>query len=134
MGASLLAAAEAATALVTSQWEPAPSQWEGCDFPLGSLRLPTGKAATSQWELRKSHWEIPLGAFRAASGTFNERLEKRVGARGERLVVGRVAARAARRPSPSPTRRREWEARHYRARATSCGVPSYYVIRKKRGC
>ena len=76
MGASLLAAAEAATALVTSQWEPAPSQWEGCDFPLGSLRLPTGKAATSQWELRKSHWEIPLGAFRAASGTFNERLEK----------------------------------------------------------
>jgi hypothetical protein len=29
-----------------------------------------------------------------------------------------------RRPSPSPTRRREWEARHYRARATSCGVPS----------
>ena len=26
---------------------------------------------------------------------------------------------------PSPTRRREWEARHYRARATSCGVPSY---------
>jgi hypothetical protein len=25
---------------------------------------------------------------------------------------------------PPPTRRREWEARHYRARATSCGVPS----------
>ena len=31
----------------------------------------------------------------------------RLGARGARLVVGRVAARAARRPSPSPTRRRE---------------------------
>jgi len=53
--------------------------------------------------------------------------EKRVGARGERFVVGRGAARAARRPSPSPTRRREWEARHYRARATSCGVPSYLL-------
>ena len=64
--------------------------------------FPTGKAgaATSQRELRKSHWEIPLGAFRAASGTFKERLEKRVGARGERLVVGRVATRAARRPWP----------------------------------
>ena len=97
MGASLLAAAEAATALVTSQWEPAPSHWEGCDFPVGASQIPLGN---------------PLGAFRAASGTFNERLEKRVGARGERLVVGRVAARAARRPSPSPTRRREWEARH----------------------
>ena len=117
MGASLLAAAEAATALVTSQWEPAPSQWEGCDFPLGSLRLPTGKAATSQWELRKSHWEIPLGAFRAASGTFNERLEKRVGARGARLAhpTGTLAFGEA--PSPGPTRRREapsacshWEA------------------------
>ena len=116
MGASLLAAAEAATALVASQWEPAPSHWEVGDF--------------SQWQLRKSHWEIPLGAFRAASGTFNERLEKRVGARGERLVVGRVAARAARRPSPSPTRRREWEARHYRARATSCGVPSYLLCKE----
>jgi hypothetical protein len=64
--------------------------------------FPTGKAgaATSQRELRKSHWEIPLGAFRAASGTFKERLEKRVGARGELLVVGRVATRAARRPWP----------------------------------
>jgi hypothetical protein len=128
MGASLLAAAEAATALVTSQWEPAPSHWEGCDFPvgactfpLGRLRLPSGSFANPTGKI------IPLGAFRAASGAFNERLEKRVGARGERLVVGRVAARAARRPSPSPTRRREWEARHYRARATSCGVPSYSV-------
>ena len=45
---------------------------------------------------------IPLGAFRGASGTFKERLEKRVGARGERLVVGRVAARAARRPRRLP--------------------------------
>jgi len=111
MSAFLLAAAEAATALVTSQWEPAP-------FPLRRLRLPTSGAS-----------QIPLGnptrSFRPASGTFKSRLEKRVGARGERLVVGRVAARAAMRPSPSPTRRREWEARHYRARATSCGVPSY---------
>ena len=124
MGASLLAAAEAATALVTSQWEPAPSHWEGCDFPLGSLRLPTGKAATSQWELRKSHWEIPLGAFRAASGTFKERLEKRVGARGARLAhpTGTLAFGEA--PSPGPTRRREWGARHYRVRATSSGGPS----------
>ena len=102
MGASLLAAAEAATALVTSQW---------------GLHLPSGKAATSQWELRKSHWEIPLGAFRAASGTFNERLEKRVGARGARLAHPTGTLAFGKAPSPGPTRRREapsacshWEA------------------------
>ena len=43
MGASLLAAAEAATALATSQWEPAPSHWEGCDFPVGASQIPLGK-------------------------------------------------------------------------------------------
>ena len=76
-----------------------------------SLANPTGK---SHSELSAGEWDFQIAA------------RKRVGARGEHLVVAaRVAARAARRPSPSPTRRREWEARHYRARATSCGVPSY---------
>ena len=89
--------------------------------PLARLELPSRAPRTSLSRASR----LPSRAPRDSSGTFKSRLEKRVGAWGERLVVGRVAARAARRPSPSPTRRREWEARHYRARATSCGVPSY---------
>ena len=91
MGAFLLAAAEAATALGTGGDFPSGSlhlsHWEGCDFPVGASQIPLGN---------------PTRSFRPASGTFKSRLEKRVGAWGERLVVGRVAARAARRPSPSP--------------------------------
>ena len=55
--------------------------------------------------------KVPLGGRNGASGSCKARLEKRVG--------------AARRPSPGPTRTSHWEARHYRARATSSGVPSY---------
>ena len=54
--------------------------------------------------------QVPLGGRNGASGSCKARLEKRVG--------------AARRPSPGPTRTSHWEARHYRARATSSGVPS----------
>ena len=49
---------------MTSQWEPAPSHWEGCDFPLGRLRLPTGKSQTSNWEgcdFPVGISQIPLG-------------------------------------------------------------------------
>ena len=97
------------------------------ELPLSRLsrasRLPSRAPRTSLSRASR----LPSRAPRDSSGTFKSRLEKRVGAWGERLVVGRVAARAARRPSPCPTRRREREARHYRARATSCGVPSYLL-------
>jgi hypothetical protein len=53
MSAFLLAAAEAATALVTSQWEPAP-------FPLGRLRLPSGSFANPTG---KSHSELSAGEW-----------------------------------------------------------------------
>jgi hypothetical protein len=65
------------------------------DFPLGASRLPTRKSATSHSEgcdFRVGASQIPRGnptrSFRPASGTFKSRLEKRVGARGERLARG----------------------------------------------
>ena len=64
-------------------------------------------------------WRAHGSGLRTGSGA----LEKRVGARGERLVVGRVAARAARRPSPSPTRRREWHCQTSGRRATTVRAP-----------
>ena len=78
-----------------SQWE---SQWELRKVPVGLAQVPVGKN------------QVPLGGRNGASGSCKARLEKRVG--------------AARRPSPGPTRTSHWEARHYRARATSSGVPS----------
>ena len=72
------------------------------ELPLSRLsrasRLPSRAPRTSLSRASR----LPSRAPRDSSGTFKSRLEKRVGARGERLVVGRVAARAARRPSPSP--------------------------------
>ena len=90
MSAFLLAAAEAATALVTSQWEPAP-------FPLRRLRLPSGSFANPTG---KSHSELSAGEW---DYTFKSRLEKRVGARGARLAhpTGTLAFGEA--PSPGPT-------------------------------
>ena len=68
------------------------------DFLLGAARVPNRSSATSDSEgcaFRVGGSQIPLGrptrSFRPASGTFKSRLEKRVGARGERLVVGRGA-------------------------------------------
>ena len=69
--------------------------------PLGLAQVPLGKN------------QVPLGGRNGASGSCKARLEKRVG--------------AARRPSPGPTRTSHWEARHYRARATSSGVPVGYL-------
>ena len=78
-------------------------------LPLGASRAPTGTSPGPRGE---------------ASGTFKARLEKRVGAPGARLAA---RSGAARRPSSGPTRRREWEARHYRARATSSGEGSLFL-------
>ena len=97
---------DAATASGRSHWEPGPT---------GSLQAPSGiPSGTSP------------GPTGSASGTFKARLEKRVGARRERLgrpTLGPSAFGEA--PSPSPTRRgarRTQRAptgrpRHYRARA-----------------
>jgi hypothetical protein len=92
------------------------------DFPLARLATSLSRAS-----------RLPSRAPRDSSGTFKSRLEKRVGARGARLAhpTGTLAFGEA--PSPGPTRRREAPCapptrapRHYRARATSCGVPSYW--------
>ena len=97
-------------------------------LPVGPCETPTGRRrrshSESQWELRKvpvglaqvplGKNQVPLGGRNGASGSCKARLEKRVG--------------AARRPSPGPTRTSHWEARHYRARATSSGVPSYLPL------
>ena len=67
--------------------------------PLARLELPSRAPRTSLSRASRP----PLARLaRDSSGTLKSRLEKRVGAWGERLVVGSVAARAARRPSPSP--------------------------------
>ena len=102
------------------------SHWERAQVSLARSRAPTGSVARSHWERRA----LPVGASRAptgtsprshplgrASGTFKGRLEKRVVARGARLAAGRAAPRRGEAPSPGPTRRREWEARHYPYRA-----------------
>ena len=100
-------------------------------LPVGPCETPTGRRrrshSESQWELRKvpgtcrkSHWakSSPTGGAKRGSGSCKARLEKRVG--------------AARRPSPGPTRTSHWEARHYRARATSSGVPSLSQLNSTR--
>jgi hypothetical protein len=108
------------------------------ETPLAATRLPTRRLATSHSEVRDFRVgasQIPLGnptrSFRPASGTFKSRLEKRVGARGARLAHPTGTRAFGEAPSPGPTRRREAPSapptrapRHYRARATSCGVPS----------
>ena len=88
MSAFLLAAVEAATALVTCQWEPAPFPLVRLRLPSGSIANPTGK---SHSELSAGDWDFQIAARKASGRT------------GGAPRGGEVAARAARRPSPSPT-------------------------------
>ena len=67
MGASLLAAAEAATALVTSHWE-------ACTFPLGRLRLPSGSFANPTGK--------PTGSFSGGEWDFQRAARKASGRTG----------------------------------------------------
>ena len=111
MGAFLLAAAEAATALGTGGDFPSGSlhlsHWEGCDFPVGALQIPLGN-------------EIPLGAFgrRVGVSTSGAKSEWEHGGRGSLIPLGPSPTLAfGEAPSPGPTRRREapsacshWEA------------------------
>jgi hypothetical protein len=101
------------------------------ELPLSRLsrasRLPSRAPRTSLSRASR----LPSRAPRDSSGTFKSRLEKRVGARGARLAHPTGTRAFGEAPSPGPTRRREAPSapptrapRHYRARATSCGVPS----------
>ena len=92
MGASLLAAAEAATALVTSQWEPAPSHWEGCDFPVGASQIPLGNPTGS---FSGGEWDFQRAARKASGRTGGApRGREGGGSRGEAaLAVSHSAAR-----------------------------------------
>ena len=92
-----------------SHWEPASSQWD------------------SQWDLARSHWEREWdfqSAPRKASGSTegaprSSHWDPRPLARRHRRVPLAGARRTPRAPTGRP--------RHYRARATSSGVPSYGV-------
>jgi hypothetical protein len=103
--------------------------------PLARLELPSRAPRTSLSRASR----LPSRAPRDSSGTFKSRLEKRVGARGARLAHPTGTRAFGEAPSPGPTRRREAPSapptrrpRHYRARATSCGVPSYKNRRKNQ--
>ena len=89
-----------------------PSQWDLAKLPLGGADAPT-RSPSGSFASPSGSFASPSGSPGSPSGSCKARLEKRVG--------------AARRPSPGPTRTSHWEARHYRARATSSGVPSYYT-------
>ena len=99
MGASLLAAAEAATALVTSQWEPAPSQWEGCDFPVGASQIPLGNPTGS---FSGGEWDFQRAARKASGRTGGApRGREGGGSRGEAaLAVSHSPARVGGAPLP----------------------------------
>jgi hypothetical protein len=75
--------------------------------------FPLARLATSLSRASRLEWDFQIAA-RKASGRMGgaPRGVEGGGSRGEAALA-------------VPTRRREWEARHYRARATSCGVPSY---------
>ena len=96
-----------------SHWEPASSQWD------------------SQWDLARSHWEREWdfqSAPRKASGSTegaprSSHWDPRPLARRHRRVPLAGARRTPRAPTGRP--------RHYRARATSSGVPSYAKQNKK---
>ena len=99
MSAFLLAAVEAATALVTSRWEPAP-------FPLGRLRLPSGSFANptgkSHSELSAGEWDFQIAARKASGRTGGApRGGEGGGSRGEAaLAVSHSAARVGGSPLP----------------------------------
>ena len=114
MGASLLAAAEAATALVTSQWEPAPSHWEGCDFPVGASQIPlgnpTGSFSGGEWDFQRAarkasgrtggaarspHWDPRLWRGALAGSHSAARGAPREHPLGGRATIG---------PAPLPVR------------------------------
>ena len=99
MGASLLAAAEAATALVTSQWEPAPSHWEGCDFPVGASQIPLGNPTGS---FSGGEWDFQRAARKASGRTGGApRGREGGGSRGEAaLAVSHSPARVGGAPLP----------------------------------
>jgi hypothetical protein len=87
-----------------------------CEAPTGRRRPPT-RSPSGSFASPTGKNQVPLGGRSGASGSCKARLEKRVGA-------------ARRPPSPGPTRTSHWEARHYRARATSSGVPSKFIENK----
>ena len=99
MGASLLAAAEAATALVTSQWEPAPFPLRRLRLPSGSFANPTGK---SHSELSAGEWDFQIAARKASGRTGGApRGGEGGGSRGDAaLAVSHSAARVGGSPLP----------------------------------
>ena len=52
-----------------SQWDLRSSHWEVAAFPVGSLRLPSGKSQPSHWEGAGSHWEVTRAVAASAAAS-----------------------------------------------------------------
>ena len=94
--------------------------WGGATLPVGGRASSTGRYAIPSG--------TPTGSVRGASGDFQSAPRYASGSTGARLAQRRAAPRRGEATSPGPTRRREWGARHYRARATSSGGPSSSTV------